>query len=662
MNDYTVFLYTNRVLKEHKNRVIEQFDDFLDYYGELLFKGNCAPFKINLNSSIVVEFDREFNFANPYISYCVVNDGTDNKRYYFVENYEFLSNKAIRLSLKLDVLQQFIVSSYNLPQITDGQWFVHRCHKDRFINLVEHPTINGSNNYTLLYRRFDNIAEGFECNKILDSSTDIVQKYLPNEQWGLIFSSGFYTKNNKVQHETFSASLVSNEKYFATTNFITAKTRKSDGTVVDLVNISNFDSIPSDISNISKIIRIPYCPCNIYPYNIDKDEYFFQNENGSTKEGTERGFAYQFHLGDKFTTLSTAHTESEEGTTPSHTLRLPMFKADNLFDEISFAKYIKVTLSGDISKNQKRFNHMDDSKTYTSEFFNIGFFFENNSVYYPLEDFKLAPVDNIVPIPKIKIEYYVSNAMNPTIMFHFNFTEGSKVESSPTDNYLTISGSFEVPIYTDAYLEYLRNGYNYDLKNKEQQTRMAIINSAISIGKGIASTATSSTGVGAVIGAGQTASAVSTLYNTIENQISLDRKWEQQQRLNAEKGANVSGSVDTELREVYYPRLRLVTYKVKSPLRNSLNELFFRYGYKVEQYAKPSITSRVWFNFLSADVTFNSELPSYCTKEMEELLRAKISEGVTFFHRQTTLKPDKYLGWDIDQVNENWETSLFKAN
>ena len=414
--------------------------------------------------------------------------------------------------------------------------------------------------------------------------------------------------------------------------------------------------------NLSKILKLPYCPCNIYPYNIDKDEYFFQNEKGSTKGGTERGFAYQFHLGDKFITLSTAHTESEEGTTPSHTLRLPMLKADNLFDEISFAKYIKVTLNGDISKNQKRFNHMDDSKTYTSEFFNIGFFFENNSVYYPLEEFKLAPVDNVVPIPKINIEYYVSNAMNPTIMFHFNFTEGSKVESSPTDNYLTISGSFEVPIYTDAYLEYLRNGYNYDLKNKEQQTRMAIINSAISIGKGIASTATSSTGVGAVIGAGQTASAVSTLYNTIENQISLDRKWEQQQKLNAEKGANVSGSVDTELREVYYPRLRLVTYKVKATLRNSLNELFFRYGYKVEQYSKPSITNRVWFNFLSADVTFNSELPSYCTKEMEELLRAKISEGVTFFHRQTTLKPDKYLGWDIDQVNENWETSLFKAN
>ena len=661
MNDYTVFLYTNRFLKEHKNRVIEQFDDFLDFYGELLFKGNCAPFKINLNSTIIVEFDREFNFANPYISYCVVDDGTGNKRYYFVENYEFLSNKAIRLSLKLDVLQQFIVSSYNLPQITDGQWFVHRCHKDRFINIVEHPTING-NNYTLLYRRFDNIAEGFECTKILDSSIDIKQKYLPNEQWGLIFSTGFYTYNNKVQHETFSASIVDNRDGFSPLNGIIAKTTKDDGSVVDLVQLGTFDNIPNDISNISKILKLPYCPCNIYPYNIDKDEYFFQNEKGSTKGGTERGFAYQFHLGDKFTTLSTAHTESEEGTTPSHTLRLPMLKANNLFDEISFAKYIKVTLNGDISKNQKRFNHMDDSKTYTSEFFNIGFFFENNSVYYPLEEFKLAPVDNVVPIPKINIEYYVSNAMNPTIMFHFNFTEGSKVESSPTDDYLTISGSFEVPIYTDAYLEYLRNGYNYDLKNKEQQTRMAIINSAISIGKGVASTATSSTGVGAVIGAGQTASAVNTLYNTIESQISLDRKWEQQQKLNAEKGASVSGSVDTELREVYYPRLRLVTYKVKATLRNSLNELFFRYGYKVEQYSKPSITNRVWFNFLSADVTFNSELPSYCTKEMEELLRAKISEGVTFFHRQTTLKPDKYLGWDIDQVNENWETSLFKAN
>ena len=238
-----------------------------------------------------------------------------------------------------------------------------------------------------------------------------MQKYLPNVQWGLIFSSGFYTKNDKVQHETFCASLVSNEKYFSTTNFITAKTRKSDGTVVDLVNISSFDNIPSDISNISKIIRIPYCPCNLYPYDIENNDYFFQNENGSTKEGTERGFAYQFHLGDKFTTLSTAHTESEEGTTPSHTLRLPMFKADNLFNEINFGHLIKVTLSGDISKNQKRFNHMDDSKVYTSEFFDIGFFFENNSVYYPLEDFKLAPVDNVVPIPKIKIEYYVSNAM-----------------------------------------------------------------------------------------------------------------------------------------------------------------------------------------------------------------------------------------------------------
>lgn len=672
-------IYSNRILQESKNRVIEDFDTFLEKYGYLAVEEKIQPENLELNKSIVITFAREQAFTDLFVSYVVILDEEKkNPQYYFVENYEFISNYGIRLSLKLDTLHQFGKDSTTFANLALPGALIHRQHGFRFKNLKHVATIlESGEKQTTLWRDLDLNREGISAEKLIYSDSEISQKVLPNEQWNVVFSIGSFEESGAQKHSTFRAWLLSSREVASAD----IKTYHKNSNGVTNSVIRSIADLPSDFSYINKIINIPYCPCNIY----DKGDgsFAFDNPDGSTNEGSNFGFVYASTLCDEkgitstypFKTLCTAGNVAnfEDGKPLGVTaFRLPQFKATNLFDEIDFDSELKLTLDGEISENDLVSKYkIIDSKLYTSEFYSIVFSFEGTSKVLSLEDFSMSiKNDSIlgryIATPKYHLNYYVSNAMNPTIMFEFTFAQGGyRVKRDPTQDFLIVNGSFEQAIYTDSYLEYLRNGYNYDLKSKEQQTRMAVINSAVNIGSGAIMAGVglaSGNPIGSVISASKVIGSAESLYNTIENQASQQRKWEQEQRLKAETSANVSGPGDTNLRQIYYPKLKLTKYWISSRLRNSLNTLFYLYGYKSELLSTISPTllnSRHWFNFISADIDLSPDTtPTQMTREMEEDFKAKVSQGVTFFHHNDGNTATKYSGWDILQLMENWENIL----
>lgn len=677
--NYTIRIYINRILQESKNRIIEDFDTFLDKYGYLTFENDCQPENLELYKTIVVAVPRTASFANDFLSYVtILDENKKNTQYYFIENYSWISNTAVRLSLKLDTLHQFGKDSTTFSKLVLPGALVHRQHGFRFKRLKNVATIlESGEKQTTLWRDLDLNREGITPEKVIYSSADIQQKVLPNEQWNIAFSIGSFDQDGTQKHSTFRGWLLSSREVASED----IKTYHKNGSSVTNGVIRSIEDLPSDFSYINKIINVPYCPTNIY----DKGDgsYAFDNVDGSTGDGTNFGFVYESTLCDikgpsqsyPFKTLCTAGNVADfnEGKALGVTaFRLHQFKATNLFDEIDFDKELKLTLDGEISENDLKTKYdLVDSKLYTSEFFSAVFSFEGTSKVISLEDFSMSiksdsVLGRYIPTPKYHLNYYVSNAMNPTIMFEFTFAQGGyRVKRDPTQDFLIVNGTFEQAIYTDSYLEYLRNGYNYDLKSKEQQTRMAVINSAINIGSGAIMSGVglaSGNPIGSVISAGKVIGSAESLYNTIEQQVSQQRKWEQEQRLKAETGAGVAGQVDTNLRQVYYPRLKLTKYWIPSRLVKSLNTLFYLYGYKSELISSITaitLNNRHWFNFISAEIELSPDTtPTQMTREMEEDFKSKVSQGVTFFHHHNSNTATKYNGWDILQVMENWENIL----
>ena len=228
------------------------------------------------------------------------------------------------------------------------------------------------------------------------------------------------------------------------------------------------------------------------------------------------------------------------------------------------------------------------------------------------------------------------------------------------DNILPIARNNEVVLYNNQYINYLRTGYNYDLKNKNRveatsgvTTALGIVGAVASVGLGIAS-GNPAVAVAGVIGgiSSATASIVNNVNTIASAESSMASKLEQ---LKAQS-TSVNGSDDIDLLEAYSDnRAKMTEYRVSEKMRQALFDLFYYCGYNTNEMKVPSIDTRYWFNFLQAelDIPENSNLPSFVVDDIKE--RFKL--GVTFLHSH--LKSGTLISeWDFNQEKENWETAL----
>lgn len=223
------------------------------------------------------------------------------------------------------------------------------------------------------------------------------------------------------------------------------------------------------------------------------------------------------------------------------------------------------------------------------------------------------------------------------------------------DNMLAVARNNEEVLFNSQYLNYLRTGYNYDLKTKERQEAAGAAGLGISIASLLASIALTASGYGTALGiagivgsvTGIAGSAVSYAKTTAQNEENIQRKLQESQN----QAVSVLNADDFDLLEAYSGNVaKMCTYEVSTQMKNALNDMFHYAGYVVNEQYKPQIDTRYWFNFLQADLVINTwkNVPV----DIQEDVKKRFNEGVTFFHCHTI---NSVKTWDIAQEKENLE-------
>lgn len=327
----------------------------------------------------------------------------------------------------------------------------------------------------------------------------------------------------------------------------------------------------------------------------------------------------------------------------------------NLISEMVTNTY-QVTLDGTATRGTT------DPKLYHSDYYYRKFVYDSFSKVFRCEnldwDESLRKNKNN---PYFYFNFVTSRNIVSKFMFIFpQYTTGNK-GLEDYDYVLPVARNNEEVLYNSQYLNYLRTGYNYDLKAKDRNTTtggLGIGLSALALIGGIIATATGAgtVGVPAIIGGvtGIAGSSISLAKTTAQAEENIQRKLQESQN----QAVSVLNADDYDLLEAYCGnRAKICTYQVSTAMRDALNDMFYYSGYVINEQYKPDVNIRYWFDFLQADLVINET--QNLTKEIVELIKNKFNEGVTFFHCHT-LNGTKT--WDIEQQKENWEKWIVLAN
>ena len=297
-----------------------------------------------------------------------------------------------------------------------------------------------------------------------------------------------------------------------------------------------------------------------------------------------------------------------------------------------------------------------ESKLYHSAFHTIKFAYDSFFVSVPLENLTSGTspsrYEELFHATDIQVQYTVSTTMSGKFMFQFNVIAAVYDSTEDYPYTMTIARNNEEPVFTSAYVNYLRNGYNYDVKAKSLSAMSSGAMIAAGIGSGAILGAMGGNPVGAIAGAvvGGVSAAISTAFSQISAEQAI------QQRLNNAKNqaVNVTGSDDVDLMVQYAKnRLHIVEYEPSLEMRSTLFDLFYLYGYACNETGVPLHNNRYYFDFLQCDpeFTYTSTLTVFSPEFLNDL-RDRFNAGVTFLHEPLTL-----LGY-ITCDYENWEREI----
>lgn len=355
-------------------------------------------------------------------------------------------------------------------------------------------------------------------------------------------------------------------------------------------------------TKLVKIIKLPYCPITLVNDRIYSTSWSFDSES-------------------KLPTLLDLNTQF------SNTITL---EENPLKDIIpSFER------GGD-----DELRNMDyESKLFHSDFYYNKFVYDSFGFIFALEYLDVANFEDT-----FSFRFITTTTINSKFLFMFD-TYNTSFASSDYEKALPVARNNEITLYNNSYLNYIKTGYNYDLKNKERQMATQIISTASSLGATAYGLAT-----GNPFSIGIVPSTITSLMGVVNNVISGEEQLKQKQAQLKAQATSVSGSDDVDLMSTYTGnKAKIVNYCVTNEVRKALYNLFFYTGYKCDYMGVPDVTSRKRFNFIQCEAYF-TEYPNL-QEDLIANIKEKFIDGVTYLHY--------YNGeWDFSQMYENWEKEI----
>lgn len=568
----------------------------------------------------------------------IKNDDYNKSYYYFITAMRQVARQTIEFDLHMDVLNTFKV---NIDYSFDDRTRVTREFKDRFKN----DTLNIDSQETTIMRDIDIFSEGIQCELFKKSEMTIEktksvdetdQSYL-NQDFYLIFirntsgsrSTPLYiymcgqNKNLKIYDER-----TKNEYTFASF---------SDFEIHVLLNEME--------DNIQLILKIPYM-INGIDYdsrnkrftipqviiNVDNNILTFETLNaGSGKQGALIA-RYQFGTGGQ---------------------RLPFeVNASGLFENLM------IDLPYLLDDTKEKFLLVEKSKRYESKLLNSDYYYHKISYDADSCMIELQKINKSnLNIFSSKITGLVTNTLHSAMVFKIDdyIDESFNGERFAEDypNILISQKNNQMTIVTDPYINYLRNGCNYDKKNNEMDSASDIKNlvlNGLQFGAGLA-LAPVTGGMSAISAISGGIGVVNSIIGVAENQERRNIAMEQKMIQLKNQSVNVRGNSPIDISE-FYSKNRLIDfeYSIRKRTKDVLFNLFYYCGYTQSRYGAPKFNQRARFDFIQCEAVFKNVYR--ISQEIIDELIICYTNGVFYLHYVDSFKNMFNFNY------ENWENSL----
>lgn len=298
-------------------------------------------------------------------------------------------------------------------------------------------------------------------------------------------------------------------------------------------------------------------------------------------------------------------------------------------------------------------NNIYETKIYHSEFYSPTYVYDSFSLNVHLERCNLNYYIEYKAYKNIKFKFDVTRTINSRFMF--TLTEYKcKFTDSNFNTIFTIARNNEEVLYNTPYINFIRNGYNYEVKSKQLQNTSNWISAGLGFVGGAGATIFGAISHNPLAVAGGIASMVTSLKGAITSQAQSENSLAQKLDQLKQQTASVAGSDDVDLMSIYAKnRVIYMLYTPNEVMTNMLYDLFFYAGYASGRMGIPNHTRRVNFDYLECEAKIESlaTIPEDCLNE----LISCFATGVTYIHK--TSRTSKK--WDVKQEYENWEKFLF---
>lgn len=402
------------------------------------------------------------------------------------------------------------------------------------------------------------------------------------------------------------------ENYNDVLDYIEPSNATDDFSMSALVDstMTNLASIDKTLSENIKIIHIPYSPT---PYTKSNNVYEFAQ-------------CWEYNTTNKMLKLVDSS---------------PRWSNDIKTDLNDITYNLVRGLTINIGENRK----IVDTKMYHSDFYKIKFVYDSFSKSFALENLDFWPTMNALN-NRASFEFKFIMSRNLVSKFLFKFEYVYKYALEDYENIVAVARNNEEVLYSSQYLNYVRTGYNYDIKAKQRQEMTLQYGLAMSGASTIMSYASGNPTLGFM----QTGSFVGQIINyantTAQAEENIQRKLDETKR----QAVSVLNADDYDLMYEYAQnKPKLCYYRVSDRMTKVLDDLFYYCGYSIDEQRIPDTNSRLYFNFVQCDLKIVET--SNLTSDIENDIIEKFSQGVTFMH-------DVDGSWDLDQIKENWEMSL----
>lgn len=423
---------------------------------------------------------------------------------------------------------------------------------------------------------------------------------------GVLDNLPSYRPTESVVTQTLTLGSYSYQTCYGLTNTLTSATNEG----LDLTD-----------PRLMKVLKLPYPPANgsiDSEGNVSFDAWGDYSESEHMFKGTISATAYE---GNMTTTLAS-----------------PM---NPLGTNISVTSNKKLAWSKEY-----------EPKLYHSDFYQPKFVYDSFSFLFELEKVNATEWRKLENKDNLRFDFLVTSTINSRFMFRFKDYVLEKSQSD-YDNILAVRRNNEVTIYSNQYMNYLRTGYNYDVKNKERGQFLAgvgIGNSLLGLANPIREWRIGNMESPATEMPSKFGNVFGSIVGNIQSIVRAEEAMEQKKRSLQNQQTAVSGSDDIDLLVAYSNnQAKMVYYKPSEMMTNALATLFHYCGYVSERRGKPIENTRYWFDYCKADIDFINErhAPAWALEEV----RSRYAQGITTLHNHSN-------EWDIEQQYENWEVSL----